>query len=134
MDFLKRTHHCGDLRGNLNNQTVILNGWVHRLRDHGPFVFVNLRDRSGLVQCVVQEDTSKDLFTQVRKLRSEYCIAIKGVVALRPAEMRNTEMATGDVEVHITQCWQQGKRRTAPEAPLSRFALGHHAEQYPPTA
>lgn len=104
MDFLKRTHQCTDLTQHHQGQQVILNGWVHRLRDHGPFIFINLRDRSGLVQCVIQEGSSQELFAQVRKLKNEYCIAVCGKVALRPQDMRNAQMATGDIEIHINQC------------------------------
>ncbi len=114
MSFLKRTHIINALNSNLAGQEIVLNGWVHRLRDHGPFIFVNLRDRSGLVQCVVPEGSDDQLFAQIRELKSEYCIAVRGKVALRPQEMRNERMATGDIEVHIQECQILGISQTPP--------------------
>lgn len=104
MNFLKRTHCAGQLNSKSEGQEIVLNGWVHRLRDHGPFIFINLRDRSGLMQCVVPEGSSEELLNQARQLKNEYCIALRGIVALRPIEMRNAQMATGDVELQIQQC------------------------------
>ena len=114
MNFLKRTHAVHALNASCAGKEVILNGWVHRLRDHGQFVFVNLRDRSGLVQCVVGEGSDEKLFTQIRDLGNEYCIAVRGKVVLRPQEMRNTRMATGEIEVHVEECQVLGISETPP--------------------
>ncbi|MGL4524257.1 MAG: aspartate--tRNA ligase [Spirochaetia bacterium] len=101
MEFLKRTKHVEQVNAALAGEEVVLNGWVHRLRDHSHFVFVNVRDRSGILQCVVKEGSQDTLFEQVRLLKNEYCIAIEGVVRLRPQEMCNAQMAHGDIEVEI---------------------------------
>ena len=90
---------CGALRKEHAGEVVTLSGWVHRRRDHGGLIFVDLRDRSGLVQVVFDPDTSKDNFVQAEKLRSEFCVQIKGEVSIRPAGLENKELATGEIEV-----------------------------------
>jgi aspartyl-tRNA synthetase len=90
---------CGALRKEHAGKVVTLSGWVHRRRDHGGLIFVDLRDRSGLVQVVFDPDTSKDNFVQAEKLRSEFCVQIKGEVSIRPAGLENKELATGEIEV-----------------------------------
>ncbi len=92
---MQRTATCGQLQKQNEGQTVILNGWVHRDRDHGGIHFINLRDRYGITQVVVAEQL-KDI---VKELHSEYCIAVKGIVRLRPASMVNPQMVTGEIEV-----------------------------------
>ena len=90
---------CGALRKEHAGEVVTLSGWVHRRRDHGGLIFVDLRDRSGIVQVVFDPDTSKDNFVQAEKLRSEFCVQIKGEVNIRPAGLENKELATGEIEV-----------------------------------
>jgi aspartyl-tRNA synthetase len=99
--FLKRTHRCGELRSEHVGQEVVLNGWVHRWRDHGGVVFIDLRDRYGLVQVVFdpQEPEAQKLSHDVR---SEFVIAVKGTVAPRPEGTENPDLATGQVEVRVT--------------------------------
>lgn len=97
--FMQRTVTCGELRAADEGRTVILNGWIHRNRNHGVLHFFNLRDRYGLTQIVVDEDASEELIKEAESLKLEYCVAIKGVVRRRPDEMKNLDMLTGEIEV-----------------------------------
>ena len=99
MEYQKRTTTCGALRKADAGQTVILNGWVHRKRDHGPISFINLRDRYGITQVVVEADASSELKAAAAELKFEYCIAVRGRVRERPDTMVNKDMETGEVEV-----------------------------------
>jgi aspartyl-tRNA synthetase len=101
MEQMKRTIDCGALRKQDAGKTVVLNGWVHRKRDHGGISFINLRDRYGITQVVVDEGASKDLIALTAELRNEYCIAVEGKVRPRPEAMVNPEMLTGAVEVVV---------------------------------
>ena len=96
---MNRTVTCGALRAADAGTTVILNGWVHRKRDHGGISFINLRDRYGLTQVVVDSDAPADLAELAADLRMEFCIAVEGTVRLRPDSMKNPDMPTGEVEV-----------------------------------
>ena len=91
--------HCGLLRKTDAGKVVTLCGWVHRRRDHGGLIFVDLRDRSGLVQVVFDPETSRENFALAEKLRSEFCVRITGEVSIRPEGLENKEIATGDIEV-----------------------------------
>ncbi len=95
---LKRTVYCGALRAADEGRDVVLAGWVQRVRDIGNLVFVDLRDREGIVQAVVSTDRP-DLLEAAKKLRPEYVVAVKGIVRKRDAKSRNTHMATGEIEV-----------------------------------
>lgn len=97
--FMQRNATCGSLRASDEGKTVILNGWVHRDRNHGALHFINLRDRYGLTQVVVDDDADEALVKVAAELKLEYCIAVQGVVRKRPAEMINHDMATGEIEV-----------------------------------
>lgn len=97
--FMQRTVTCGDLRATDEGKSVILNGWVHRDRNHGALHFINLRDRYGLTQVVVDDDASQELQEVAASLKLEYCIAVKGIVRRRPDSMINPDMATGEIEV-----------------------------------
>ena len=97
--FMQRTVTCGDLRAADEGKSVILNGWVHRDRNHGALHFINLRDRYGLTQVVVDDDASEELQAAAAALKLEYCIAVKGIVRRRPDSMINPDMATGEIEV-----------------------------------
>jgi aspartyl-tRNA synthetase len=99
METMKRNTTCGQLRKEDEGKTVILNGWVHRNRDHGGVHFINLRDRYGMTQVVIDEDAPKQLAEQAQRLKLEYCIAVEGTVRLRPESMRNNAMDTGDIEI-----------------------------------
>ena len=93
-----RTHSCGDLRSQHVGQEVTLSGWVQTLRDHGGLAFIDLRDRSGLCQVFLPEELAKEL-----KLRTESVIKIVGKVIQRPEGMKNSKIATGDIEIQATQ-------------------------------
>ena len=96
---MKRTVSCGDLRKADVGKTVVLNGWIHRKRDHGGISFINLRDRYGLTQVVVDSDSPAELTQLAADLKMEYCIAVEGLVRPRPDTMINAEMPTGEIEV-----------------------------------
>ncbi len=99
MEYMKRTTTCGALRAIDAGKTVILNGWVHRKRDHGGISFINLRDRYGVTQVVVDDDAPEALKKAASELKYEYCVALRGVVRPRPDSMVNRDMPTGEVEV-----------------------------------
>ncbi|MDR2758808.1 MAG: aspartate--tRNA ligase [Spirochaetaceae bacterium] len=103
MELLKRTTTCGALGKADIGEKVILNGWVHRKRDHGGISFINLRDRYGITQVVVdaagETEAEKELAALAGELRNEFCIAVEGVVRPRPPSMVNPEMPTGEIEV-----------------------------------
>jgi aspartyl-tRNA synthetase len=99
MEEMKRTVTCGALRKADTGKTVILNGWVHRKRDHGGISFINLRDRYGVTQVVVDSDAPGELAALAGELRNEFCIAVEGIVRPRPDTMINSEMDTGEIEV-----------------------------------
>ncbi len=96
---MKRTATCGELSARDEGREVILNGWVHRNRDHGGVHFINLRDRYGITQVVFDDTCDRDLADKAASLKMEYCVAVKGVVSKRPAEMINRDMATGEIEI-----------------------------------
>ena len=99
MNELKRTHTCGELSVNDSGKSVILNGWVFKNRNHGGIHFINLRDRYGVSQVVIDEDASDELKNLADSLKFEYCIAVNGEVRKRPDEMINPDMATGEIEI-----------------------------------
>ena len=96
-----RSHYCGHLNESHVDQEVTLTGWVHRRRDHGGVIFVDLRDREGLLQVVFDPD-APELFAQAERLRSEFVVRVQGRVRLRPAGTANADLATGQVEVYGT--------------------------------
>jgi len=96
----KRTHYCGELRSAHSGQDVVLMGWVHKNRDMGNLVFVDLRDREGLVQIIFRSDKAA-LITEAKKLRTEFVVGVRGTV--RPREARNKDLATGEVEVEAKE-------------------------------
>ncbi|MBR1375147.1 MAG: aspartate--tRNA ligase [Cardiobacteriaceae bacterium] len=93
-----RSQYAGEVTEQLDGQTVKVAGWVHRRRDHGGVIFIDLRDRSGLVQVVIDPDTA-DTFALAEKVRSEFCLSIEGRVRMRPAGTENTELASGKIEI-----------------------------------
>src|SRR5215813_3191216 len=94
-----RTHTCGALRLADVGQQVRLSGWVHRKRDHGNLVFIDLRDHYGVTQCVL--DISHPLFKQVEQTRVESVVTITGKVVKRTPETVNPKLPTGEIEVKI---------------------------------
>ncbi len=95
----KRTIYCGRVRPERIGDEVVLCGWVHRRRDHGGLVFVDLRDREGLVQVVFTPDASPEVHAKANVLRAEYVVSVRGVVRRRPEGTENAGLATGEVEV-----------------------------------
>lgn len=100
MSFPKRTLTCGQPRPEHCDQRHTLNGWVHRLRDHGNVTFLTLRDRYGLMQVVIDDRSPPEVHSLARTLKMEYCIAATGTVRPRPEGMVNPNMPTGAVELH----------------------------------
>ncbi|NLK46968.1 MAG: aspartate--tRNA ligase [Treponema sp.] len=98
---MQRTVTCGGLRKVDDGKTVILNGWIHRIREHGGISFINLRDRYGITQVVIDNDSPSECVETAKSLRMEYCIAVKGKVRTRPDSMINKDMATGEIEVVV---------------------------------
>ncbi len=111
---LKRTHYCGDLRTEDANKEVILMGWAHRRRDHGGVIFVDLRDRTGLVQIVFNPEGATEAHAEAHRIRSEFVLAVKGIVNTRPAGMENPELQTGGIEVIINQLEILSESKTPP--------------------
>ncbi|MCD6350912.1 MAG: aspartate--tRNA ligase [Armatimonadetes bacterium] len=101
--FMKRTLYCGDVREDHIGQQVVLNGWVHRRRDHGGVIFLDLRDRAGLVQVVFDPSEAAEAHALAEHVRSEYVLAVKGEVARRPEGTENPHLATGAVEVRARE-------------------------------
>ncbi|MBD2309170.1 aspartate--tRNA ligase [Chroococcidiopsis sp. FACHB-1243] len=95
-----RTHYCGDLRTEDIGATVTLYGWVDRRRDHGGVIFLDLRDRTGLVQIVSDPQRTPDSYHQAEALRNEYVVCITGRVTQRPPESLNPKLPTGEVEIY----------------------------------
>jgi aspartyl-tRNA synthetase len=96
-----RSHTCGNLGADDIGATVTLAGWVRRRRDHGGLIFVDLRDRSGVVQCTFDPEAT-EAFATAERLRPEWVVEVRGLVERRPAGTENPEMATGEVEVAVS--------------------------------
>src|SRR3984893_17403084 len=97
--FVLRSHGAGAVRKSDAGQQVTLAGWVARRRDHGGVIFIDLRDASGVSQVVFR---AADVLAQAHRLRAEFCIAVSGVVEVRPEGNANTEIPTGEIEVNAT--------------------------------
>ena len=95
---IMRSHYCGDVNETLNRQTVTVSGWMHRRRHHGGVIFIDLRDREGLVQIVCNPEDAES-FAVAEAVRSEYVLQIRGVVALRPKGSYNSSLKSGDIEI-----------------------------------
>ncbi len=115
MDFmtgLKRTHYCGELRLADAGKTVTVAGWVQRQRDLGALIFIDLRDREGIVQLAFDESTAKEIFEKAASARSEYVLMAEGVV--RERSSKNTEIPTGEIEIEVTDLRVLAKSETPP--------------------
>ena len=112
---MERTHHCGQLRKSEVDQEVVLCGWVSRRRDHGGLIFVDLRDRSGLVQVVFDEASmGEGTFHKAESLRSEFVVGVRGKVRARSSETVNPNMETGEIEVVCEELRILNKSKTPP--------------------
>ena len=114
-----RSHYCGEINESLNGTEIEVCGWVHRRRDHGGVIFIDLRDREGLLQVVFDPDRA-EIFAQAERIRSEYVLKVKGLVRPRPDGTVNPNMRTGQVEVLAHELEILNKSETPPF---------HHDEQ-----
>ena len=120
LDFLgnlERTHLCGELRAANAGQSVILMGWVNRRRDHGNLIFLDLRDRTGICQIVLDKELTPDGHLKGEQVRPEYVVAAVGKVSLRDADAINPKMPTGEIEIEATQLLVLNDARLAPFSP-----------------
>lgn len=116
---MKRTLYCGHVRATHLDQKVTLTGWVHNRRDHGGVLFVDLRDREGLVQLVFHPD--RDVFQAAESVRGEFVLEVVGQVRRRPAGTENPQLATGEVEVWVESMSVLNRSRTPP------FEISEHS-------
>jgi aspartyl-tRNA synthetase len=120
LDFLgslERTHLCGDLRAKHAGQQVVVMGWVNRRRDHGNLIFLDLRDRSGIAQVVLDKELTPDGHLKGEQVRPEYVVAAVGKVRLRDADAINPKMVTGEIEIEATELRVLNDARLAPFSP-----------------
>ncbi len=120
LDFLgnlERTHLCGDLRAAHAGQQVVLMGWVNRRRDHGNLIFLDLRDRSGIAQIVLDKELTPDGHLKGEQVRPEYVVAAVGKVRLRDKDAINPKMPTGEIEIETTDLRVLNDTRLAPFSP-----------------
>ncbi len=108
-----RSHYCGEINESLNGTEIEVCGWVHRRRDHGGVIFIDLRDREGLLQVVFDPDRA-EIFAQAERIRSEYVLKVKGLVRPRPDGTVNRNMRTGQVEVLAHELEILNKSETPP--------------------
>ena len=113
-EFMFRDHKCGELKVDHIGQEVTLAGWVHRRRDHGGLVFIDLRDRYGLVQVVFNPETSGEAQRIADKLRNEFVLQISGEVTQRPPGTENLKLPTGEIEVIVHQARILNPAKTPP--------------------
>jgi aspartyl-tRNA synthetase len=120
LDFLgnlERTHFCGALRAAHAGQNVVLMGWVNRRRDHGNLIFLDLRDRSGIAQIVLDKELAPEGHAKGEQVRPEYVVAAVGKVRLRDADAINPKMETGEIEIEATELLVLNDTRLAPFSP-----------------
>jgi aspartyl-tRNA synthetase len=120
LDFLgnlERTHLCGDLRAAHAGQQVVLMGWVNRRRDHGNLIFLDLRDRSGISQIVLDKELTPDGHAKGEHVRPEYVVAAVGKVRLRDQDAINPKMPTGEIEIEAAELLVLNDTRLAPFSP-----------------
>jgi aspartyl-tRNA synthetase len=120
LDFLgklERTHYCGDLRAANAGQNVVLMGWVNRRRDHGNLIFLDLRDRSGIAQVVLDKELTPEGHGKGEQVRPEYVVAAVGKVRLRAKDAINPKMPTGEIEIEATELRVLNDSRLAPFSP-----------------
>lgn len=109
---MKRTHYCTELSKDNIGEKVTLCAWVHSKRDHGGLIFVDLRDRTGIVQIVFNPDISKETYEIAKNLKSEFVISVTGVVNKRPEGTINTKLPTGEIEVEVHEIFILNEAKT----------------------
>ena len=109
---LKRTHYCGHLNSTHVGQKVVLMGWVNTRRDHGSLIFIDMRDREGILQVVL--DPNKAETATAKEFRGEFVVAIEGVVRQRPDGMKNSKIKTGEIEIEAVRCEVLNQATTPP--------------------
>jgi aspartyl-tRNA synthetase len=109
-----RTHNCGELKKEDVGQEVTLSGWVHRRRDHGGIIFIDLRDQNGLTQIKFDPDVNKEAHGLAESLRSEWVVKVTGEVLARPEDMVNKKLPTGEIEVAVSELEILNKSKTPP--------------------
>ena len=120
LDFLgklERTHYCGDLRAANAGQDVVLMGWVNRRRDHGNLIFLDVRDRTGIAQVVLDKELTPEGHAKGEQVRPEYVVAAVGKVRLRGPDAINPKMPTGEIEIEATELRVLNDTRLAPFSP-----------------
>ncbi len=118
----KRTHYCGKLTSADIGSEVCLMGWVQRRRDHGGLIFIDLRDREGIAQLALDPDRDSTAHAKADKVRNEYVVAVKGVVSPRPEGTVNPNMATGEIEIEVSELKVLNTSKTPP------FMLDEHVD------
>ena len=111
---MRRTHHCWQLDAGDVDKEVVLMGWVHRRRDHGGVIFVDLRDREGITQVVFNPAVDPEIHARAHAIRNEYVLAVRGRVENRPADMINPKLKTGEIEVTVTEFKLLNEAQTPP--------------------
>lgn len=111
---MRRTHHCGELGAGNTGGEVVLMGWVQRRRDHGGVIFIDLRDRQGLTQIVFNPEYNHDVHDKAHEIRSEFVLAVQGVVTHRPEGMINPALKTGEIEVMVSELKILNRAQTPP--------------------
>ncbi|MCK4450896.1 MAG: aspartate--tRNA ligase, partial [Anaerolineae bacterium] len=96
-----KSHSCGELRAEHEGQEVTLAGWVHRRRDHGGLIFIDLRDRDGITQVVCDSETTPEAHRLASEARNEYVLQVQGTVRARPPGLENAQLPTGEIEVAV---------------------------------
>src|ERR1035437_835991 len=111
---LKRTHYCGEITLQNIGSEVTVYGWVQRQRDLGGLIFIDLRDRSGIIQLAFNEAENKPNFDKAFEVRSEFVIAVKGIIKKRAEGAINNRIATGEIEIIVTEIRILSKAQTPP--------------------
>jgi aspartyl-tRNA synthetase len=109
-----KTHNCGELRSEHAGQQVTLAGWVHRWRDQGGLIFWDLRDRWGITQVTINQQTAPEVHAAGKDVRAEWVVQVTGTVIRRPAGMENPELSTGDIEVEVSALTIMNQAKTPP--------------------
>ncbi|MBO7519692.1 MAG: Asp-tRNA(Asn)/Glu-tRNA(Gln) amidotransferase GatCAB subunit C, partial [Clostridia bacterium] len=112
MDGLKRTDYCGTLTKEDVGKKVVVCGWVQRQRDLGSLIFIDLRDRSGIIQLAFDDNTEKSVFSKAFSVRSEFVLMAEGLVRMRSSV--NPDIPTGDIEIEVNVLKVLGKSLTPP--------------------